>query len=208
MLPTSASSLKWEEIRGKLKSTVLNEHLEYVYNTWYAKWDIIPQANLLLSYLEADTLAEVTLEHLTKLRNKAEVAHYGLWSKGKIRKEELKKHKKMSEETKIALKELSAAKKESAKSQKAERTKRLTVLNEELAKSGLTGRLPTYADLAKQAEIVAKYPWVVAGSFKPADADDKKTVISIKCIKCGSLRVVHSSEAFHVKRCKKCKNSQ
>lgn len=66
-------------------------------------------------------------------------------------------------------------------------------------------RVPVYEDAAKQAELVAKYSWVIPGSFRKDPEKQTGTIADIKCQKCGNSRTVHCSDIFLVKLCKGCK---
>jgi hypothetical protein len=73
------------------------------------------------------------------------------------------------------------------------------------------GQSPELADAER--ELVAKYPGqrFVRGSLTAAGAfpefGSKRTIL-IECVDCGAERRVATSDAFHVKRCSKCKKEQ
>lgn len=62
-----------------------------------------------------------------------------------------------------------------------------------------------------EAEIVAKYPDHIfepgtlapSGAY-PAEFGQKRT-IEIRCINCGKLRRIATSDIFHVSQCRECK---
>lgn len=56
---------------------------------------------------------------------------------------------------------------------------------------------------ANEADLIAKYPHVKAGSLR-FDEEVNKQTVTIICIDCGAERDVHTSDLFQVNRCVEC----
>lgn len=69
-------------------------------------------------------------------------------------------------------------------------------------------KVPLYQDAAGMAEREAKWPWVVAGSWREDTEHPGATIVTIKCTKCDGIRTIHAADAFQVKLCRACKPSK
>ena len=69
-------------------------------------------------------------------------------------------------------------------------------------------KTPIHEDKAAQAEKESKYTWIISGSWRPEPGHENKTILDIKCIKCGNSRTIHAGDAFQVKLCRDCKPSK
>lgn len=120
--------------------------------------------------------------------------HLALIAQHKIRSnnEEANTSKPMSEETKAYLREIQKSKKDKDIGFVAEPTPKVA-------------KLPVFRDESKQAELILKYPWAIAGSFKQDPDKAMGTVLDIKCQKCGANRHIHLADLFQVKLCLVCK---
>lgn len=68
-------------------------------------------------------------------------------------------------------------------------------------------RVPIYEDKTRQEEMIKKYPWAVAGSFRQDPDKPASTVLDILCTKCKvTKRTIHAPDLFQVKMCKPCKS--
>ncbi len=54
-----------------------------------------------------------------------------------------------------------------------------------------------------EAQLLAKYPHVIPGTLR-YDAVARKNAVDIKC-PCGAVRIVYTSDLFHVRLCRACK---
>ena len=113
--------------------------------------------------------------------------------------------KPMSEETKAALKELA----ESRKAMKQSIKEQFDIEGHpEVRLVKGKSKMPVFQDLLKQAEICAKFPWVIAGTFTQDPEKSGGTLLAIKCGTCGDdKRIIHLADAFHTKLCKACKKN-
>ncbi len=113
--------------------------------------------------------------------------------------------KPMSEETKVALKELAESRKAMKKAIKEQFD---TEGHPEVRLVKGKSKIPVFQDLLKQAEICAKFPWVIAGTFTQDPEKSGGTLLAIKCGNCGDEnRIIHLADAFHTKLCKACKKN-
>jgi hypothetical protein len=55
-----------------------------------------------------------------------------------------------------------------------------------------------------EAQLLARYPHVVPGSLRH-DPVAHKNAVDIKCAACGAVRIVYTSDLFHVRLCRACK---
>jgi hypothetical protein len=71
-------------------------------------------------------------------------------------------------------------------------------------------KVPLFNDMKAQQERVAKYPWVVAGSFREDPSHPGGTIADIKCQEtgCTAKRTVHAGDLFQVKFCAPCKEKR
>ncbi len=167
---------------------------------WAPRGSIKPMDESMRKLLIVDVTPE---ERAIALADEAERAAIET-AKENARQERLKK-KPMSEETKAALRELAESKKAMKNAIKAQ-------FNTEehpearLLKSKLS-KIPVFQDLQKQAEICAKFAWVVPGSFTQDPEKSGGTLLAIKCGSCGDERIIHLADAFHCKMCKECKKT-
>lgn len=68
-------------------------------------------------------------------------------------------------------------------------------------------KTPVFQSPEKQKLVLAKYPWVIDGTFRQDPDKPGGTCLDIKCQKCTTSRTIHLADAFQVKLCLKCKNS-
>jgi len=55
-----------------------------------------------------------------------------------------------------------------------------------------------------EAALLAKYPHVIAGTRR-YDEVARKWAVDIRCADCGAVRIVYTSDLFHVRQCRACK---
>jgi len=60
------------------------------------------------------------------------------------------------------------------------------------------------APALSEATLLAKYPHVLPGTRR-YDEVAKKWAVNIACATCGAVRVVYTSDLFHVRQCRACK---
>jgi hypothetical protein len=54
-----------------------------------------------------------------------------------------------------------------------------------------------------EAQLLSKYPHVIPGSRR-YDAVARKWAVDIRCVSCGAVRIVYTSDLFHVRQCRAC----
>jgi hypothetical protein len=56
-----------------------------------------------------------------------------------------------------------------------------------------------------EAQLLAKYPHMIPGTLR-RDPVANKNAVDIRCA-CGAVRIVYTSDLFHVRACRACKAS-
>lgn len=150
-------------------------------------------------------------EYLEVAKQKAHMHYLAKWAQGVIRVKD-ENAPPMPDDVKAQLRELNEKRREEKKAEReASEARRKELDKADLEKDRRTvakkSKKPVFDDPETQKLVVAKYSWVIPGTFRQDPDKPGGTNLDIKCQACGMSRTIHLADAFQVKFCTGCKSS-